>query len=62
MGAAKDRSGGSRPWRVANPDLARAMQELRRSSAASRHVPRALKGTRAQRERDAIRDQDRDAR
>lgn len=48
-------SEGFRP--VANPDLARAMQELRRSNAATRHVPRPRKGTRAQRERQALRDQ-----
>lgn len=31
---------------VANPAYAKAMQELRRSSAASKHVPAPRKGTR----------------
>lgn len=39
--------------RTANPDLAQAMAQLRRSSAASPHTPRPRKGTRgAQRRRD----------
>ena len=41
----------------ANPEMARAMQELRRSNAASRHTPRPRKGTRSERERQALRDQ-----
>ncbi|WP_181273615.1 hypothetical protein [Brevibacterium oceani] len=42
---------------VPNPDLARAMVELRKSSAAQRHTPKPRKGTRRQREQQAIRDQ-----
>ena len=41
---------------VANPELAAAMRELRRSSAASPHVMKSRKGTRASRERHAIAD------
>lgn len=42
----------------ANPEQAQWMHQLRSSNAASRHTPRPRKGTRAQRERQAIRDQD----
>lgn len=45
---------------ISNPDLARAMAELRRSSTTSRHTPAPRKGTRRQRERQAIRDQQKD--
>jgi hypothetical protein len=41
----------------ANPDMARAMAELRRSSAASRHVPAPRKGTRTAKQQIAIREQ-----
>lgn len=47
-------------YRLEDKDLARAMQGLRRSNAAAPHVPQHRKGTRGQRERDAIRDQGRD--
>ncbi|MBC9927379.1 hypothetical protein [Leucobacter sp. cx-169] len=40
----------------ANPQLAAAMRELRRSNAAQPHVPKPLKGTRAARARRAIDD------
>lgn len=46
---------GFRP--AANPEMARAMRELRRSNATMRHIPRPRKGTRAERERQALRDQ-----
>lgn len=42
---------------VANPELAHWMRELGKSSAASRHTPKPRRGTRAERERQAIRDQ-----
>jgi len=42
---------------TANPEMARAMAELRRSSAASRHVPAPRKGTRTAKARMAIADQ-----
>jgi hypothetical protein len=55
---------GSTVWRhredftpVANPELARWMRALRSSSAAQRHVPAPRKGTRRERERQALRDQ-----
>lgn len=41
---------------VANPDFARAMRELGRSSATSPHVTKARKGTRSARNARAIRD------
>ncbi len=41
----------------ANPELARAMRELRRSSAAQRHELKSRKGSRAARKRAAIREQ-----
>lgn len=45
---------------VANPDLGHWNRELRRSSAASPQTPKPRKGTRRQREREAIRDQNRE--
>lgn len=39
---------------IANPEYAKAMQELRHSSAASRHVLKARKGTRSAHKRAAI--------
>lgn len=50
----------NRPWRVANPEMAKAMRELRRSSAASPHVPTPRKGTRAVRNRKQIDEQKED--
>lgn len=44
---------------TANPQMAHWMRELRKSSAATRHTPKPRKGTRRQRERQAIRDQSR---
>ncbi|MET3172929.1 UNVERIFIED_ORG: hypothetical protein ABIB52_000757 [Arthrobacter sp. UYCu721] len=44
----------------ANPDLSRAMHGLRSSNAAQPHVPRPRKGARAERERQVIRDQQKD--
>lgn len=41
---------------TANPELARAMRELRRSSAAQPHVREDRKGSRAARKRTAIRE------
>lgn len=46
-----------RPWRVANPEMAKAMRELRRSSASSPHVPTPRKGTRRERKTRAINEQ-----
>ncbi|MDR1077811.1 MAG: hypothetical protein LBL55_03990 [Propionibacteriaceae bacterium] len=43
-----------RPWAVADPERIRAVQELRRSSAASPHRSRADKMTRAEAESAAI--------
>lgn len=40
----------------ANPEMHRAMMELRRSSAASKHVVRKHKGTRAENKHKAMRD------
>jgi len=40
----------------ANPELAAAMRELRRSSAATPHVPKPRKGTRKVQELKAIKD------
>jgi hypothetical protein len=45
-----------KPWAVANPELSRAMQDLRRGSAAAPHLSRADKLTRAEAEREAVRD------
>lgn len=42
-----------------NPELAAWMHQLRSSSAAQRHTPKPRKGTRRERERQAIRDQQR---
>lgn len=46
---------GFRP--SSNPEQAHWVRELSRSSAAQRHVPTPRKGTRRERERQAIRDQ-----
>lgn len=43
-----------------NPEWAHWDRELRKSSAADRHTPKPRKGTRRERERQAIRDQRRD--
>lgn len=48
-----------REHRTANPGLAAAMRDLRRSSAASPHTPAPRKGTRSARTRAAIRDSQR---
>lgn len=48
---------GFRP--SANPEQAHWMRELRKSSATQRHTPKPRKGTRRERERQAIRDQQR---
>lgn len=45
------------PHRWANPELNRAMHGLGSSSAAQPHTPTPRKGTRAERERQAIQDQ-----
>lgn len=42
-----------------NPEWAHWDRELRKSNAAGRHIPKPRKGTRRQRERQAIRDQSR---
>lgn len=42
---------------TSNPEQAYWMRELRKSSASQRHIPVPRKGTRRQRERQAIRDQ-----
>lgn len=47
---------------TANPEQAHWMRELRKSNAAGRHVPQPRKGTRRQRERQAIRDQSKNSR
>jgi hypothetical protein len=49
-----------KPDSHANPKLAHWMRELRKSSAAQPHVAKPYKGTRRQRERQALRDQGRD--
>lgn len=49
------KAGKKHTW--ANPDLAAAMRELRRSSAAQRHTPKPRKGSRQDRLQKAIRDQ-----
>lgn len=41
----------------ANPELAAAMRELRRSSAAQRHTLKSRKGSRAHRRQNAVDDQ-----
>lgn len=48
---------GFRP--SANPEMAHWMRELAKSNAAGRHTPKPRKGTRRERERQAIRDQQR---
>lgn len=50
---------GFRP--SANPEQAHWMRELGKSSATQPHTPQPRKGTRAERERQAIRDQRRGA-
>lgn len=42
---------------TSNPELARWMHQLRSSSATQRHTPTPRKGTRRDRERQALRDQ-----
>ena len=49
----------AKPHRTANPELAAAMRELRRSSATSRHVPAPRKGTRRAKAQAAITDSQR---
>jgi hypothetical protein len=49
---------GFRP--SANPEQAHWMRELGKSNATQPHTPKPRKGTRRQREREAIRDQARD--
>lgn len=46
----------TRTHRSANPQMAAAMRELRRSNAARPHVPKPRKGTRAAQKARAIRD------
>lgn len=48
--------GKKNPHAHANPEYARAMQELRRSSAASRHTVKKYKGTRSQNRTRALAD------
>ncbi|MCL6423669.1 hypothetical protein Bequi_09765 [Brachybacterium sp. JHP9] len=50
----RERTPGFTP--TSNPELASAMRELRRSSAASRHTPLPRKGSRQERKAQAIRD------
>lgn len=45
------------PHRRANPELAAAMRELRRSSATQRHTMKTRKGSRTHRRKRAIDDQ-----
>jgi hypothetical protein len=45
-----------RPAQSANPDYAEAARQLRRSSAASPHVPTPKKGTRSAKKKRAIQD------
>jgi len=47
---------------TSNPEQAHWMRELGKSSAAQKHTPKPRKGTRRQRERQAIRDQERNRR
>lgn len=42
---------------TANPEWAEAMRQRGRSSATQRHTPKPRKGTRRERERQALRDQ-----
>lgn len=53
----RDRIEGFRP--IANPELAHWDRERGKSSAASPHIAAPRKGTRRERERQAIRDQQR---
>lgn len=63
MGKRKNRRKSVAGFRAtANPEQARWMRELRKSSAADRHTPTPRKGTRRQRERQAIRDQQKNRR
>lgn len=58
MGKRKNRRSSVASFRpTSNPEQARWMRELGKSSAANRHTPRPRKGTRRQRQRQAIRDQ-----
>jgi hypothetical protein len=58
MGKRKNRRESVEGFRaVSNPELAHWMQELRKSSATQRHTPKPRKGTRRERERQALRDQ-----
>lgn len=45
-----------KPQTGANPEMAQAMREIRRSNAAVPHVPAPRKGTRREQERRAIAD------
>jgi hypothetical protein len=47
---------------TSNPEQAHWMRELGKSNAAQRHVPTPRKGSRRERERQAIRDQQRNSR
>lgn len=47
-----------KPQTGANPEMAQAMREIRRSNAAVPHVPAPRKGTRREQERRAIADAD----
>ena len=58
MARKNQRSEGFRP--SANPEQAHWMRELGKSSAAQPHTPKPRKGTRRERERQAIRDQRRE--
>lgn len=55
MARKNNRREGFRP--SANPEWAHWDRELRKSNAAGRHIPKPRKGTRRQRERQALRDQ-----
>lgn len=58
MGKRKNRRKSAESFQpTANPEQAHWMRELGKSSAADRHTPAPRKGTRRQRERQAIRDQ-----
>lgn len=57
MGKRKNRRKSVEGFRgTPNPELARWMHQLRSSSAAQRHTPAPRKGTRRERERQALRD------
>lgn len=58
MGKRKNRRESVSGFRgTPNPEAAHWMRELRKSSAAQRHTPKPRRGTRRHREREAIRDQ-----